>query len=247
MPVQIFMFARTSPSTRTRSCSRQNEMWPIVCPGVSITRKPPTSSPSRSRRATGWGGPVHRGPTSTAEPVRGHPCHDQSLGLHRRGVALAAPERQPERLADRVAGALVVGMRVRERMGQELPPAELPQDPPPRKPGRRVDQHASHHVDIERVRREAVKELEVLGQALHLGLRHHASASHSSRGIIRLPSRAHQQARAESRVFSESSSFARSGSLKDVSRGLRGATKNPAHHRGDGPGRGASRASDPSS
>ena len=90
-PVQIWMLARTSPRTSTRSCSRQNETWPSVWPGVSSTRKPPTSSPSRSCRDTGCGGPTQCGPTAEREPVAGHPGHDLACGFHRQCVGRATP------------------------------------------------------------------------------------------------------------------------------------------------------------
>src|SRR5580693_4881393 len=58
MPVMRFMLLITSPRISTLSDSRQKETCPRVWPGVSRTVNPATSSPSRSARETGWGGPT---------------------------------------------------------------------------------------------------------------------------------------------------------------------------------------------
>src|SRR5919197_2702264 len=59
LPVSGWRLKNTSPAISVRSDSRQRAMCPRVCPGVASTSKPATSSPSRRRRATGWGGPLH--------------------------------------------------------------------------------------------------------------------------------------------------------------------------------------------
>jgi hypothetical protein len=46
--------ASTSPQRSTRSCWRQNASAPGECPGTSSTSNPPTRSPSRRMRVTGW-------------------------------------------------------------------------------------------------------------------------------------------------------------------------------------------------
>ena len=56
--VTTFMLVRTSPMIKTRSDSRQKEICPRACPGVSSTSKPFKSSPARSARLTWCAGPA---------------------------------------------------------------------------------------------------------------------------------------------------------------------------------------------
>ena len=113
-PFQMLMLQSTSPVMRTRSDSRQNEIWPAVCPGVSITVKVPTWSPSRNCLRDGMRRTGPEPADRPGEPVPRHPRHDLAGRFHRVSVSVSAPERNPELCANRVARTLVVRVGVRQ-------------------------------------------------------------------------------------------------------------------------------------
>ena len=117
----------TSPAMSVRSDSRQNDRCPGVWPGVSSTVKPPTSSPSRRRRATGQAGPLQaRAKGSLREAVAAVVRVSRLDGV---GVGVAAPERHAEGQTKVVATADMVRVGVRQGDGGDRSPAKLAQDP----------------------------------------------------------------------------------------------------------------------
>jgi hypothetical protein len=64
-----------------------------------------------------------------------------------------------------MAGPLVIGMGVRQGMRSQLAAADLTENPPASEACCGVDQHVSHDVDVERERREAHEQFEIVGQA----------------------------------------------------------------------------------
>ena len=88
-PVPDIDVAEHVPRDEDAVGSRQNEIWPAVCPGVSITVKVPTWSPSRSRRETGCGGPVQSRPTDPESQCRG------ILAMISPGVSIASASASP--------------------------------------------------------------------------------------------------------------------------------------------------------
>ena len=63
--------------------------------------------------------------------------------------------------------ALMVGVGVRERVGGDGAAAQLAQDPLGGMSRARVDEHVTDQVDVDRVRRKPVEQVEVVGEPLH--------------------------------------------------------------------------------
>ena len=59
-------------------------------------------------------------------------------------------------------------MRVRERVGRDLVAFELAEDAPPGMARAGVDQHVTHQVHVDPVRREPAQHVQAVGEALHL-------------------------------------------------------------------------------
>ena len=88
-------------------------------------------------------------------------------GLHRVGVALAAPQLDTEPLADLLARALMIRVGVGERMGRDPVAFDLAEDAPSREPRPGIHQHVAHQEDVDRVRRKAAQLPEVVRYLFH--------------------------------------------------------------------------------
>ena len=110
--------------------------------------------------------PGHQAVVDPVDHRVGHPAQDVAV-LHRRDVALRAPQRNPERLADAPARALVVGVGVRERVRAQWMAAKLAQDAPVRELRPGIDQNIVEHIDVDGIRRDSAELPHPVRERLH--------------------------------------------------------------------------------
>ena len=188
------MLRITSPQIATRSDSRKKITSPRPCPGAWTTRKPATSSPSRSARSTLCGGPFPDSPDDPVDRVPGRRLLHRPASLHRVDVIDVAGERDAAGFADVLGDSLVVGVDVGERDHRDLAPLDLAEDPAAVPAPAGVDQHVLGEIDVDARRRELLEAPDAWGQVLQCAMPSVprgsplCSASSSSLAIVLSPS-----------------------------------------------------------
>ena len=89
------------------------------------------------------------------------------VGLHGVRVGVATPERNPQCLADRMTCTLMIGVCMRQSVQSNCSASKSAQDPSRVESRRRVDQDVAEQVSVDRVRRKAFQDVQVVSQLFH--------------------------------------------------------------------------------